>query len=532
MMAAPAIGNLGWLAASAPEYGRYRRDATRVERVQRARLATYLERNAVTAFGRAHGFARISCWEDYAERVPAQSYDDVAPYIERIARGEEHVLTADPVRLFEPSSGSSGPAKWIPYTHTMQQEIRRAVAVWATALFRSHPGLLLGPAYWSLTPQLAAPAGNSRIPVGFDEDSAYLGGLAQRLVRSALVTHPALRRMRDIDQFLDATLLLLLQHRDLRLISVWHPSFLTLLVQRLRGNWAALAVRVGTGLTGGQHGIDIGGDPVRARELERIGGPDPQRIWPHLGVISCWADAHAEAYVPRVGELFPGVCIQAKGLVATEAFVTVPLGDQRPLAIRSHVFEFIDENGHSHPPWLLTVGQRYEVLVTTGGGLYRYRLGDRVEVDGFFRGIPSLRFLGKEDQVSDYFGEKLTEPFVTSVLERVLADTGAPPPEFSLLAMDERTTPPAYTLYVESAGDSAAATAAALERALRKNPHYDYCRRIGQLGAATVTRVGPGAYDRYAMRLTATGMRLGDIKPVSLSPLSDWQNWLLESGRL
>jgi hypothetical protein len=67
-----------------------------------------------------------------------------------------------------------------------------------------------------------------------------------------------------------------------------------------------------------------------------------------------------------------------------------------------------------------------------------------------------------------------------------------------------------------------------LEQELRENPHYDYCRRIGQLGAASFVRVGPCAYSRYAERLVETGMRLGDIKPASLSPLSHWQNWLLE----
>ena len=523
-----AIANLGWFAASAPEFGRFHRDSKDVERVQRARLAAYLRENADTVFGGEHRFAKLSSWEDFARHVPVQSYDDIEPYIRRIAKGEKGVLTAEPVRLFEPSSGSSGPAKWIPYTSAMQREIRRAVAVWATALFRSRPGLLFGPAYWSLTPRLAvAHADESRVPVGFDEDSAYLGGLAERLIRRALVAHPALKRLLDIDQFLDATLVLMLQHPDLRLLSVWHPSFLTLLMQRLRDKPESMIQGVATGRPPGSEGVRFAAKPARARELERLGFEDLPALWPHLGMISCWADGHAEAYLQEIRELFPGIDVQPKGLVATEAFVTVPLGGLRPLAIRSHVFEFLDDSGEAHPPWKLVPEQRYTVLVTTGGGLYRYRLGDRVEVEGFYHGVPALRFVGKEDQVSDYFGEKLSEPFVASIVERVLESTGVST-AFSLLAIDERAEPPVYTLYAETNHDWPDAATALLERELRSNPHYDYCRRVGQLGAARFVRVGPGAYARYAGRLTETGMRLGDIKPVSLSSLGHWQNWLLE----
>lgn len=528
MKASAAIGNLGWFAASAPEFRRYRRDARRLEHAQRARLAWCLERNADTAYGRDHGFAGISSWEEFSARVPVTRYDDIEPYISRIAAGETNVLTADRVRLFEPSSGSSGAAKWIPYTQTMRQEIRRAVAVWATALFRSQPGLLLGPAYWSLTPQLATTdTRQSAVPIGFDDDSEYLGGLAERLIRRAMVTNAGLRQLTDTDRFFDATLLLLLQSQELRLFSVWHPSYLEVLVQHLHDNWNALLGLVASGMTHNTHGITISGNPARACQLERIGGPDVQQIWPRLGLISCWTDGHAGSYLPRLRERFPNVPVQGKGLVATEAFVTVPVGELRPLAIRSHVFEFLDENGNTLAPWQLEITKRYAVLITTGGGLYRYRLGDRVEVDGFFDDVPSLRFVGREDQVSDYFGEKLSEAFVTSALGAVIAATGVTP-SFSLLAVDQHTDPAAYTLYTETHRAWPASAAALLEAELRRNPHYDYCRRVGQLGAARIMRVGPGAYDRYAGRLQENGMRLGDIKPASLSPLSHWHNWFLD----
>ena len=57
------------------------------------------------------------------------------------------------------------------------------------------------------------------------------------------------------------------------------------------------------------------------------------------------------------------------------------------------------------------------VIVTTGGGLWRYRLGDLVEVDGFVAATPSLRFIGRGASVSALCGEKLNETFVTRAIE-------------------------------------------------------------------------------------------------------------------
>lgn len=39
------------------------------------------------------------------------------------------------------------------------------------------------------------------------------------------------------------------------------------------------------------------------------------------------------------------------------------------------------------------VGGRYEVVVTNTSGFYRYRLGDIVEVVGFFYQVPLIDFL-------------------------------------------------------------------------------------------------------------------------------------------
>ena len=92
--------------------------------------------------------------------------------------------------------------------------------------------------------------------------------------------------------------------------------------------------------------------------------------------------------------------------------MTIPFDGRHPLAIRSHFFEFVESNGSVKLAHELQRGMEYTLLLTTGGGLYRYKLCDRVIVDDFVHETPSLRFLGKDDRVSDLFGEKLSDGFV------------------------------------------------------------------------------------------------------------------------
>ncbi len=523
MNAGALFGNLGWLLASLPEYRRFRAGGCDLEDTQRRRLAHYLRRNAGTLFGREHGFAAIDGWEDYTRRVPLRTYDEFEPWIRRIAHGENAVLTADPVRLFEPSSGSSGPVKLIPYTRSLQREFRSAVAVWSAHTFLSNPRLLCGPAYWSLSPRIdrSSRVIDSTVPIGFDQDSAYLGGITRHMVDLTFATSQRLRHVAEPDLFWHLTLLMLIRCRDLRLISVWHPSFVSLLVERMRKNWQPLLHDLKTGAAFSSPSLKIRPDAARVRELAAIGHDDLHAIWPRLRLISCWADAHAAASIHRLRELFPRAAVQAKGLVATEAFVSIPFGDLKPLAARCHVFEFIEEDGASRAPWELEKNGVYSVAVTTGGGLYRYRLGDLVEVQGFLGAIPCLRFVGREDSVSDFFGEKLNENFVAAVVTRIFGEY-ALDPRFSLLAIDEQCSPPCYVLYLETDRPPPEALDRRLDAALRANPHYQLCIELGQLGPVRVSRTAEHAFDRYAARMATLGVRTGDVKPTTLSRHGGW----------
>jgi hypothetical protein len=206
--------------------------------------------------------------------------------------------------------------------------------------------------------------------------------------------------------------------------------------------------------------------------------------------------------------------IQPKGLLATEALCTIPFGDGDGglLAVRSHFFEFAGaEDGELFFGWQLEKGRQYRVLVTTGGGLYRYDTGDLVEVVGFENECPRLRFLGRADAVSDWRGEKLSEPHVRSVVERLLA--GATAPELALLSCAEEGGVARYTLFLEPGPERPdVALARELDAMLSENPQYAWCRDMGQLAAPRVVVVA-GAAERLLDAAVAAGQRMGDVKP-------------------
>jgi hypothetical protein len=530
MSLAPVAAIL-WTGANLPALARYSGALEHPVGFQEALLRRYLRANADTAFGRAHGFDAIRSVTEYRSRVPLARWADVAPWVGRIAAGEQRVLTRSPVRVLEPTAGSTT-GKRIPYTATLQQEFRRAVGPWIVDLVRRHPGLAWGRSYWAITPALLAPtpATGSAVRVGFEEDAEYLGGRFQRLVGATLAAPAALRFVADVESFRYLTLRFLLQARDLALVSVWHPSFLTLLLDALPRHWDRLVADVADGslsppepLPGPLRvALAAGVRPSRRRanELSLISPGEPTRIWPRLRLVSCWGDAHAAIHVPALRRALPGVEVQPKGLIATEACVSIPFAGRTPLAVASHFFEFLEE-GRVLRAHELEQGGVYSVVVTTGGGLYRYCLEDRVEVDGFVGQTPSLRFLGKEGHVSDLVGEKLREDFVAGALARTFCELGVEP-RFALLAPRNGAGRPGYALYLELDRPVAPEMPACLERALEENGDYRYAVALGQLAPVEVVPIGAGGLGAYLRHCQQLGQRLGAVKPLALSPRDGW----------
>lgn len=473
-----------------------------VSRVQGEYLKALLKKNADTVYGRKYGFGKIRCYRDFAERVPPTKYEDYEPYIQAMADGAENVLTNERVKLFELTSGSSGGKKLIPYTPSLRREFQRGIKPWLCDIYTKLPEVRTGKSYWSITP---VTEGKSRtkagIPVGFEEDAEYFGRIEQGIMRRIFAVDGSVKFLGDMDRFRAETARQLLNCGSLTLISVWNPTFLTILCDYIRDNSAELSLTLP--------------ENRRGEFLSNAADNRFERIFPELKIISCWADGSAADYIAELRGRFRGVYIQPKGLLATECFASFPLvGEEGSrLSVYSHFFEFRRLSDGK----IVTAGKlrrgEYELMVTTGGGFYRYCIGDIIEVlETYPDRPPRIRFLRRGGASSDMFGEKLTEEFVRGALKKLGISES-----FCLLAPYGRR----YRLYTTAEN----ITSEALDRAMRESYHYDYCRKLGQLDCAEVTRITGDPKKRYLDKLNADGMRIGDIKPAVLSNKSGWENY-------
>ena len=138
------------------------------------------------------------------------------------------VLTRTRIERLVPTSGSTAAAKLVPFTADLRGEFTTAIDAWLIDLFLNRPALMGGPRTGpSRRRNSSDPVREGvAVPVGFDSDSRYLGGARQALARSVLAVPDEVARIGDVDTFRYVTALFLIRARDLRLMSVWHPSFL------------------------------------------------------------------------------------------------------------------------------------------------------------------------------------------------------------------------------------------------------------------------------------------------------------------
>lgn len=550
MNVAYALNRL-WMTRCRGEAVRFQAATKAVANAQSDRLRAILAANRNCQYGHRHGFASIAAIGEYQRRVPCVTYDALSADVDRIAAGASAVLTAAPVQRLEPTGGSTAAEKLIPYTASLRRQYQRAIAPWIWDAMRRFPQSRQGQAYWSISPAMGSPrVAAGGIPVGFGDDTAYLPGWQRWAANRLLAVPTDLARISQIDDFRYLTLLYLFAARDLSLISVWSPTFLISLLASLPAWQDRLCCDLQRGaasLPSGQQAapltISLGARRRRAAEVTEAFrsagtlGQQLQATWPRLALISCWADGSAALFVPDLKRLFPEVPIQPKGLLATEGAVSFPWGDAEggALSIRSHFFEFApaDEPADQHAamPKLahqLDRGGRYRVILTTGGGLYRYDLNDNVEVVGFENQCPRLRFLGRANRTSDLVGEKLAETHAQEAVQLALQQLNMAP-GFALLA-PVLARPPHYALFLqdsqsESVADKGSGLADAIHSRLESNPHYRHAIRLGQLAPVKVQFLSgdaSSAWRLFEAQSRKRGQTIGAIKPCLFDPWTGW----------
>jgi hypothetical protein len=375
---------------------------------------------------------------------------------------ETKALTQEKVLYFETTSGSSGAKKEIPYTKSLLKSFQNMFLLWVHDLvFFSETKFKTGKFFMSVSPQIGEAS---------NDDRKYLSLPFRLLLSPFLVSNPNNHKSQTSDEFLFKIAKDLLSNRNLEIISIWSPTYLLGLLEFIENNQEDLNVKIESW----------------------------EKIWPNLKLISCWTHAQAEHSGQILQKKFPHVKIQGKGLLLTEAPITIPWSEAKgniPL-ITETIIEFFEEN-QIRKMDELEIGKHYVVLSGQHNGYLRYNTEDIVKVTGFYYKVPILEFVGRVGQQIDLAGEKFSETLLRSITKDheacffVIPDLSRDLPRYIILTEMHDIID--------------------WDKKLNSIHHYKLARNLNQLKAPVVIKTR-SPYSLYVSYCQSKGMNLGDIK--------------------
>lgn len=491
-------------------------------------LARVLANVQGTAFARDHDLDGVTTLAEFRARVPVGGYERLSGYVARVAAGEKGILTRSPVQQLLETSGTSGAAKWIPVTGAWSDAVAAAQVLWVLGLVREHEAMASGSALTLVSPaaKTHTPAG---LPVGSNTGRMHLR--QPWYVRFRYPIPYPVYCLPDPDVRLYALLRFALQ-ADIRSITTANPTTVLLLARRLREHQEALAEDLVAGTL--RQGPAAALDPDLRRSLERNlrkrSPPSdwhPARIW-DLVTVNCWKGGSAGYFLPLLPPaLGADLPVREVGISASETFLALSLSHTWPGCVAwplGDFQEYVASDGSVHLLQDLVAGSTYRVVVSGTHGMYRYDLGDLVEVVGRYRATPVLRFLRRAGNVLNVTGEKVTENQVISALDRVAARLGGPARQ--VLIRVRLGEIPAYEAAVEAPVPSALAPL--LDEALREvNVEYEEKRASGRLGTLVVRPTAREAFLGMRRLAVRAGTPEGQYKdPLLALDDATWQRLL------
>jgi hypothetical protein len=213
------------------QYDRLLQGLNASAKYQRLQLSQILDINSATSFGRHYNFSKLHCPDRFRKMVPLHSYDDLSSDLGLQLQGESRLLS-EPVLHAEETGGSSGGTKLIPYSRSSLKAFRAAIYPWLHDLEQHYR--LLGCSYFAISPAACLPrVTESGISIGAATDAVYFGSDLLEPMAAISLAPEQLGSVEDMTLWRRLTLSYLLRAHDLTLISVWSPSFITVLLAEL-----------------------------------------------------------------------------------------------------------------------------------------------------------------------------------------------------------------------------------------------------------------------------------------------------------
>lgn len=376
--------------------------------LQLVQLRRLLSKAAETEIGRDFAFSdllrnftgdtksALALYSEYANRIAPADYETCRPMVMRMINGERDILWPGRCLDFAQSSGTSGGrSKFIPITADSLRWNHYRGSSYCVAL------------YLGLNPQ-------SRI---FSGKGFVLGG------SFASELKPKDPKVRIGD--LSATLISKIPFGASFFRT---PDKHTALLEDWEEKLPALALKASR-----QNVTNISGVPswfytVISRICELAGADKISDVWPGLEVFF-----HGGISFAPYREIYRQITDPAKmhfmdTYNASEGFFAVQNDFDDPAMLllldAGIFFEFLPlDGGLPLPPWEVTPGAIYELLISAPNGLWRYRTGDTVKVES--TSPIKISIAGRTKSFINAFGEELMENNADRAIAKASLETDA-----------------------------------------------------------------------------------------------------------
>ena len=381
--------------------------------LQRQVLSRLTAQAAQTEWGKRYDYVSIRDYEDFRNRLPIQTYEDIKPYVERLRAGEQNLLWPSEIRWFAKSSGTTNDkSKFLPVSKESLQDTHYRGGKDAVALyFRINPdsrlfsgkGLILGGSH---SPNLSS-------------NHSLVGDLSAILIQNVT---PLVNLIR-------------IPNKKIALMDEWESKIEAIANSTVRSNVTNLS------------GVPSWMLVLIKHILEKTGKSTLEEVWPNLEVFFHGGVAftpYREQYkqVIRSPKMhYVETYNASEGYFGTQNDLSDP---SMLLMIDYGVFyEFIslEEVGKEKPRAYcleeVELNKNYAMVISTSCGLWRYMIGDTVK----FTSKNPYKFVitGRTKHFINAFGEELIVDNAEKGLAKACAATGAQVSEYSAapVFMDE-----------------------------------------------------------------------------------------------
>lgn len=372
---------------------------TQAEQLQMQVLHRLVNKAKDTEWGRNHGFASVSSYEDFAKTSDVNTYEELKLAIDRMRQGESDILWPGKVRWYAKSSGTTNDkSKFIPVSKDGLKDTHYAGGRDAVTWYlRNNP--------------------QSRI---FDGKALILGGshVPNYNTKNSLVGDLSAILIENINPLVN---LVRVPQKSIALLSDFEVKRNLIAQEAIKQNITNLS------------GVPSWMLSVMTRVLEISGKDNLVEVWPNLEMFFHGGVAFTP-YREQYKRLIPSDQMHyMETYNASEGFFGVqddPTNPSMSLMVDYGVFfEFIpmDEIENPNPKvvplWGVETGKNYAVVISTSSGLWRYMIGDTVR----FTSTNPYKFLitGRTKFFINAFGEELIVDNAEVGLAEACKQTGA-----------------------------------------------------------------------------------------------------------